>query len=136
MTHKQSPSKAWRAQKFKYQLVGCRCTHCTTLFYPAVTLCTICRKTTYLEAYSFSGKGSLISYSLVRVAPEGFDRFVPYPVAIVKLVEGPHISTQLVDWDQEDLVTGSKVEAVFRKLYTDNTYGVLHYGIKFRPLRR
>ncbi len=136
MIHKQSPSKLWRAQKFKYRVVGCRCVQCKSLYYPTTSLCTVCQTNIHLEPYSFSGKGTLVSYSLVRVAPDGFDHFVPYPVAIVRLIEGLNISTQIVDWDEENLTIGNPVEAVFRKLYTDSTYGVLHYGIKFRPARK
>lgn len=132
MIHKSSPSKAWRARS-KYRLIGSVCRTCKSKYYPSIAICPKCQETGKIETFEFSGKGKILTYSVVRVGPSGFEQFVPYPIAIVQLVEGPKVSAQIVDYNGE-LHTGLKVEAAFRKLFEAGREGVIHYGIKFRPV--
>ena len=48
-----------------------------------------------------SGYGEVYSYTVVTDAPEGFDEFAPYVLAIVKLDEGPMLTAQLTDLEGE-----------------------------------
>ena len=52
-------------------------------------------------------------------------------MAIIKLDEGPRITSQIVDCDPKTVKPGMKVKAVFRKLGEDSESGILHYGTKF-----
>jgi uncharacterized OB-fold protein len=52
-------------------------------------------------------------------------------MAIVKLDEGPMMTTQIVDCDPNTVKPGMKVKSVFRKLGEDSESGILHYGTKF-----
>jgi uncharacterized OB-fold protein len=54
-------------------------------------------------------------------------------VALVKLDEGPMVTAQLTDVDDEQLNIGMKVEMVTRKLREEGTDGQIVYGYKFRP---
>jgi len=44
-----------------------------------------------------SGRGEVYSYTKVYDAPKGFEEYVPYYVALVRLKEGPLVTTQLTD---------------------------------------
>ena len=66
-----------------------------------------------------------------RVKLNGYEMFGPYSMAIIKLDEGPHITSQIVDCDPEIIKPGMKVKSVFRKLGEDSESGILHYGTKF-----
>ncbi len=83
---------------------------------------------------SLVGKtGTIVAFTMVRVPPADFTNQAPYPVAIVKLKDGTHITAQLVDWKESDLKTGQPVMTVIRKVFETGD-GVIPYGIKVRPL--
>ncbi len=85
-----------------------------------------------MEEFKFSGKGEIYSYTVIRAPPQGFDYQVPYVIAIVKMDEGPFITTQIVDCNPEDVEIGKRVETVFRKVIADGESGIIRYGYKFR----
>src|SRR3989344_2692037 len=120
----------WRLKKSKYSLIGTKCKTCSQLFFPPKTLCPNCRRKGDLEEFQFSGKGEIISYTVIQTPPEGFEAFAPYAIGLIKLAEGATISGQIVG-DNSKLEIGKQVKPVFRKMYEDGEGGVIHYGIKF-----
>lgn len=105
------------------------------------------------ELYQFSGRGEVYSYTTVYNSPAGFEEYAPYTVALIRLEEGPLITSQLTDLDyveKEKLVNNKKrivrdypqleigmpVEMVTRRLKVsgDKDRGMLVYGYKFRPM--
>lgn len=89
---------------------------------------------TKVEMAAWSGKGEVWSFTTVYDAPERFVRFVPYTVALVKLEEGPLVTTMLTDVDNKDVHIGMKVEVVIRLKYDLGDGGLKIYGYKFRPV--
>jgi uncharacterized OB-fold protein len=85
------------------------------------------------ETVTFSGRGTVYSYTTVLSAPEGFAEQAPYCIALVELDEGPLVTAQLTDLDGEPEI-GMRVEMVTRKLRTDGEAGIIVYGYKFRPI--
>ncbi|MBE0410619.1 MAG: OB-fold domain-containing protein [Anaerolineales bacterium] len=62
-------------------------------------------------------------------------RKAPYTVALVKLEEGPIVTTQLTDPGSDRVDIGTPVEMVNRRLRSDgHKRGMLGYGYKFRPV--
>lgn len=86
-----------------------------------------------VEEYNFSGRGEVYSFSTVYDAPAGFERYTPYVLALVKLVEGPLVTAQLTDVLPNEVQIGMSVEMVTRKLRTEGDEGIIIYGYKFRP---
>ena len=133
-------SRHWRLQKTRYGtarggLIGERCSTEHFIF-PPRDICPNCVKTNKgqpPDLYEFSGKGEVYSYTTVYDAPEGFEGQVPYTVAIVKLLEGPLITAQLSDVDNDKVKIGMPFEMVTRKLSQDGPRGQIVYGYKFRP---
>ena len=82
-----------------------------------------------------SGSGEIITYTIIHVGPKAFEEQVPYPIAIIKLDEGPHITAQIVDCNIDDVKIGMKVQSTFRKIQEDGYVGAIYYGYKFKPLR-
>jgi uncharacterized OB-fold protein len=66
-------------------------------------------------------------------APAGFEEYVPYTMALVKLEEGPMVTAQLTDVDADEVQIGMPVEMVTRKLTQEGEEGQILYGYKFRP---
>ncbi len=85
------------------------------------------------EDFQFNGRGEIYSYSTVYDAPAGYEGQAPYTVALVKLQEGPLVTAQLTDIDEDELRIGLPVEMTTRKLLTEGEEGMIVYGYKFRP---
>ena len=86
------------------------------------------------ERFAFSGAGTVYSYTVVQEAPEGFEDQAPYVLGLIKLDEGPMITAQITDLDEQPIAIGDRVEMVTRKLTTEGPRGVIIYGYKFRKV--
>ena len=75
--------------------------------------------------FSLSGKGQIISFTKVHVAPEGFQKNVPYTLALIKLDEGPVVLGEV----KGDVQIGKRVSMIFRKISEGG--GLKQYGYKF-----
>jgi uncharacterized protein len=98
------------------------------MHFPPRTVCNICGAAT--KPVQFAGDGEIVSYTVIHVAPEGFEKMAPYVIALIKLDEGVVISGQVVG-DTDKISIGKKVRSVFRKLFEDGDAGVINYGFKF-----
>ncbi len=128
MAYTPSVPLFWRLKKARYQLMGSKCTNCNTVYFPPRILCPKCRRKGKMEEYTLSGNGKIISYTVIRTPPEGFE--APYVVALIELDEGTNVSGQVVG-DLESIKTGKRVRPVFRRMYQDGDDGLIHYGIKW-----
>jgi len=122
----------WRLQSQRYALVGEVCNTCGAKLFPPRDVCPECSKPAY-EPYKFSGRGTVYSYSTLYQAPAGYEEYIPYTVALIKLDEGPLVTAQLADVDPADVEIGMPVEMVTRKLREEGEAGMIVYGYKFRP---
>jgi len=127
----------WREQNERYNLVGSSCANCGFTMFPRRTLCPKCRHHSVgkLEDCAFSGRGAVETWTVVHQAPDSHALEAPYVLAIVKLDEGPRVTTQIVDIDPSTIEVGMPVAACFRKLGESGGAGVIHYGYKFGPVR-
>ncbi len=76
--------------------------------------------------------GEIVSFTMIRVPPQGFENQAPYPVVLVKIDQQVHVG-QLVD-HQGQIKIGQKVEAVLRRVRQPDAEGVILYGIKFKVI--
>ena len=116
MVHKSSVPLYWRLQKSRYTLTGTKCATCNTAYFPPKSFCPSCRRKGNIHELKFSGLGEIASFTIIRVAPEGFERYTPYAVALIRLDEGTTISGQVID-DVNDVAIGKRVRPVFRKMH-------------------
>jgi uncharacterized OB-fold protein len=121
----------WRLQNQRYGLVGEVCNECGAKLFPPRDVCPECTQPAY-EPFQFSGNGHIYSHTTIFQAPRGYEEFVPYTVALVKLDEGPLVTAQLTDIDQDEVEIGMPVEMVTRKLREEGEDGLIVYGYKFR----
>ena len=126
----------WRLRQQRYGLVGEVCPHCEAKLFPPRDVCPHCGGEAR-NAYTFSGKGTIYSYTMMHDAPAGFEEQAPYAVALVKLEEGPMVTAQLTDLGEQKVEIGMPVEMVTRRIRSDgDEKGMLVYGYKFRPAMR
>ena len=129
-------ARFWREIPQRYSLIGNKCSSCNKIFFPPKEACPYCRRKSIgkMQELKLFGKGEIITYTIIHVAPEEFEKQVPYIIAIIKLNEGPNITAQIVDCDLDIIKIGMKVEQTFRKIQEDGYTGAIHYGYKFRPI--
>ena len=122
----------WRKFGERYDLDGNCCKTCGTCYFPARTVCPICRRKGKLEAQKMPKKGKIVSFTELFSGPAGFENEVPYFIAIVELENKAKLLTQIVDSDKEKVKIGAKVEKVFRKISDIDPEGPIAYGYKFK----
>lgn len=134
---KESVARFWREIPHRYNLIGNKCTICGRVFFPPRESCPYCRRKSLgkMQEIQLSGKGKIITYTIIHSSTEDFEDQVPYPIAIVELDEGPRVTTQIVDCKPEDVKIDMRVESTFRKIQQDGSTGAIYYGYKFKPMR-
>ena len=132
MARPMQVSRYWRHFREKYRLIGGKCEN-GHVFFPYREVCPVCGSRN-VEEYEFSGKGKVLTWTIVRNPPSGFEYYKPYPLALVQLEEGPVVLAQLTDVDPEEIHEGMEVEAVTRKVREFEEDGIILYAYKFRPV--
>lgn len=77
--------------------------------------------------------GELLSYTVIRVAPSGFEKQGPYALGIIQLDGGGRITTQIADVPLDAVKIGMRVRVEFRKITDDGAEGIHLYGYKVVP---
>ncbi|MFH0748894.1 MAG: Zn-ribbon domain-containing OB-fold protein [Candidatus Bathyarchaeota archaeon] len=124
----------WRRLRERYNLLGTRCEICGKTYFPLRKICPQCRRDGKPVTVKFSGKGTVFTYTVIRVPSDDFESYAPYAVGIIQLDEGPKVTSQIVDCRPEDVHIGMSVEVCFRKLTSQGKEGIICYGFKFRPI--
>ena len=128
-----SPAITWRTRVPRYRLIGAECRKCGKRHYPPRPTCPYCGSSELVEV-ELPRTGSVETFSVVYSVPDGYRRATPVVTAIVRLDDGTRVATSLTDVLPEEVRTGMRVEAVFRKLREDQEHGLIEYGLKFRPV--
>lgn len=127
-----SVPRYWREIKPRYRLLGKECTECGVRYFPAKPVCS-CGITEFKD-YKLSEKGKVVTWTVIRNPPIGYEAYRPYVVALIELDDGMRILSQVVDVYPNEVEAGLAVEAVFRKVKEDGKAGIIQYGYKFRPV--
>ena len=127
-----NPAKNWREIPQRYRLEAGKCTQCGTVAFPPRLVCPRCGSREFAP-YTLAGAGSLLTYTVIRVAPGSYEDQAPYAVGIAALDDGVQLTAQVVDCDFEALKVGMRVRIEFRRINEDGAAGVIHYGYKFVP---
>ena len=119
---KELPFNSTSFYKFvaEHKLMGCRNQTSGKLYVPPRSFCSVSH-TDNMEWEEMSGKGKLIAFTIITVAPThmieaGYGRKNPYCAGIVKLDEGAAISGQILGVDvahPETIKIGTPVQATY-----------------------
>lgn len=126
-------ARHWRERGTRYRLEGQRHRETGALRFPPQPAA-LGEAPDAWEPFAFSGRGEIYSFSVLRQPPDGYAELGSYPVALVRLAEGPLVTAQLTDCAEDELAIGQAVEMVTRRLVDTGPDGVLVYGYKFRPM--
>jgi hypothetical protein len=105
---------------------------CGKLFFPKRLICDDCQHREF-ETIRLSGRGKLLTFTVIRVAPSQFKNQSPYAIGIVELNEGVRLTAQIVDVPPEKIEIGQDLKVEFRKIQQEGHAGILCYGYKFVP---
>ncbi len=126
---KHSISIYWRSRSSHYRLELTKCRACGRVSYFRRKVCPYCgsRDVEIVTATSM-GRVALATKSFFRV--EGEEEYLPRWVALVELLEGARLLSEVVD-AFDGVGEGDEVEAVLRRVSSDDPYGLIYYGLKF-----
>lgn len=106
-----------------------KCTECGTIIAPPSGSCYGCGSSKMAWA-DVSGKGKLVSFTVIHVAPDQFAEEVPYYIAIIELAEGTRISARLLGFDPlkpQDVKLGINMKIDYAQSKSGTRY------LAFRP---
>jgi scaffold protein (connect acetoacetyl-CoA thiolase and HMG-CoA synthase) len=88
-------------------LAARRCTACGTRWLDPERSCPACGQADGRDL-ALAGRGRLVSWTVIRVAPARYEAEAPYAVGLVELVEGPRVTARL-EGDPERFAAGQEV---------------------------
>ncbi len=89
-------------------LLGFRCRDCGVLVFGPATFCQACTSSD-VQQVELGQRGTLYSFTIVRVPPAGWPGPVPYILGQVDLAEGPQVLAEVIDCAHEELKIGMGV---------------------------
>jgi 3-hydroxy-3-methylglutaryl CoA synthase/uncharacterized OB-fold protein len=120
-----------RSNKWKYGLVGSRCTACGTPQLPPQRVCVKCRALDKMEPYGFADRvGRIATYAFDRLA---YSLNPPVMNVVVDFDGGGRFLCEMTDCEPDKIAIGDEVEMTFRLMYTAD--GIHNYFWKARPKR-
>jgi uncharacterized OB-fold protein len=95
------------------KLMAAKCQKCGKIHLPPRPLCDNCyaQEFTWME---ISGKGKLLTYTIIHVAPHKFQALAPYTVGIVELKNGLKLPGMISGVSNEALKVGMELTIDFK----------------------
>jgi uncharacterized protein len=125
-------ARHWRETPERYRLEAGKCKKCGKILFPGRLICPTCGHKEFTKI-NLSGKGKLITYTVIHTAPDGFGDLAPYAVGIVELDEGCRMLAQITDCNPDEIKTGDRMITKFRRMNEDGKTGMIMYAYKFVP---
>lgn len=118
-----------RSEKWKFGLVGSRCTACGTAQLPPQRVCARCRARDQMEPVSFVDRSAKIAtFAVDRLA---YSLNPPTVTVVIDFDGGGRFFCEMTDCDPERVAIGDEVEMTFRRMFTVD--GLHNYFWKARP---
>jgi len=122
--------RIWRLKDIYLNLIATKCLDCGYVSYPPKAACPKC-SSRKVERVKLNDVGKVVSYTVITVPIEGFEKLSPFIIALVD-VGGAKILTQLTNVSADEVRIGMEVEATVRRT-AETLDGYIPYVVKFRP---
>jgi len=96
------------------KLMGAKCNKCGYVMLPPRPVCTKCYSKD-LRWAELKGRGKLLTYTVIHVAPKQFEALMPYPIGIVKLDDGPQLLGIIRGIEPDKITVGMSLTVDFEK---------------------
>ncbi|MCW4005988.1 MAG: Zn-ribbon domain-containing OB-fold protein [Candidatus Bathyarchaeota archaeon] len=103
------------------KLMAGKCQKCGKLHLPPRPLCDNCYNQTF-QWIQISGKGKLLTYTTIHVAPAQFQDITPYTVGIIQLENGLKIPGMISNVAPEQLKIGMQLQIDFQSCNTTQNW--------------
>ncbi|MFH1003488.1 MAG: Zn-ribbon domain-containing OB-fold protein [Chloroflexota bacterium] len=116
-------SKQWRHAFREGKFLGLKCKQCGAYTVPPQKVCSQCQSED-MEVTELCRNGEVQTFTLTQVPAEGFE--APYIVALVKLDEGPWITTNIINVDPKKAnmgIIGRKGKVGYKEVPADKFSG-------------
>jgi len=113
----------------RYRLEASKCKGCGKVNFPPRLVCPSCKSREF-ETIRLKDEGTILTYTIIRVASDIFSRITPFAVAIIEVNDGAKLMAQIADSPLEEVAIGKKVKIVFRKIQDEGVWGLHCYGYK------
>jgi len=127
-----SSPKYWREMPQRFRFEAARNKKSGKVYFPPRLICPD-SKSREFEMTHIKDKGTVETFTVIRVAPSQFTDQAPYAVAIVNVGDGVRILCQIADIEPHELKIGMPVRLEFRKIQQEGADGILCYGYKAVP---
>jgi uncharacterized OB-fold protein len=94
------------------KIMAAKCQKCGKIHLPPRPLCDNCYSQQF-EWINVSGKGKLLTYTIISIAPQQFQDLTPYAVGIVQLENNLRIPGMIQGVKQEELKIGMELTLDF-----------------------
>lgn len=101
-----------------------KCVDCGAVIAPPLGSCYECGGNK-MEWTDVSGKGKLVAFTVIHIAPEVFQEEAPFIVAIIELEEGTRVTARLLGFNPlkpEDITLGIPVSLTYEDGKTGKKY--------------
>lgn len=88
-----------------------RCRRCNNLQLATIVFCRKCNSDEF-EVVEEKGEGKVVTFTILYVPPEGYEKYAPYGWAVVRLDSGVNISGFIDVKSAKDLPLNSRVKIV------------------------
>jgi uncharacterized protein len=103
------------------KLMAGKCQKCGKIHLPPRPLCDNCYGNQF-EWVQVSGKGKLLTYTIINIAPTQFQNLAPYTIGIVELEGGLKIPGMIQEIPQEQLKIGMTLTVDFSTCSTPQNW--------------
>jgi uncharacterized OB-fold protein len=103
------------------KLMAAKCQKCGKLHLPPRPICDECYGQDFVWV-EVSGKGKLLAYSIIHVAPAQFQALAPYEVGIVQLENGLKLPGMISGVNENDLSVGMELMIDFNGGATEQAW--------------
>jgi len=127
-----SAPKYWREIPQRYRFEAAKCKKCGKVSFPPRLICPACKSRDF-HPVRINDRGTVETFTIIRIAPTGFADEAPYSIGIVNVGDDVRVLCQIADCEPENLKIGMKVRLEFRKIQQEGNAGVINYGYKCVP---
>jgi len=127
-------ARVWREQPQRYRLLAYRDTKTGIVYFPPRLVAPGDLKANFEEVSLQEGTGTVVAYTVIRVAPTPHADLAPYALAIIQTEQGVKLTAQVADVDIEEVKIGMKVRFEFRRIFESNEASAIYYGYKAVPV--
>jgi uncharacterized OB-fold protein len=123
----QEPFTIEQFYKFTSQgkLMAAKCLKCGKIHLPPRPICDNCYSQEFVW-HQIQGKGKLLTYTIIYVAPQQFQAMAPYSVGIIEFVAGLRIPGIIQRVSQEQLKIGMELTLDFSTCSQTQHWPVWH----------